>query len=241
MSNKKIIIVPANISENALMPEPSVKFIPEWYRSLAKHGTSNDQKELSPVNEYGSDGAVVATKMCMPFYDAITSGYMACLDDDLIIKLDDEGFPTLSWGSDNLLIDKRPTIEVAVPHEHHPLHFGWRMNFYYETPKDYSLLITHPMNRFDLPFTTMSGIVDSDIWGLPVFVAFFLKRNFEGVISKGTPIMQLIPIKRDSWTLEIDRSEKTYEKHDFAAEKRRSRIYGYYKKNIWQNKKYGKN
>jgi hypothetical protein len=240
MSDKKIIITPSNINSNDLMPEPAVKFVPEWYKSLAKHGDTNDQKNLNPVNQHGADGALVATKMCLPFYDAITSGYMALLNDDLIVKLDEEGFPTMSWKSGGLLIDKRPTIEVAVPYKHHPLHFGWRMNFYYKTPENYSLLMTHPMNRFDLPFTTMSGIVDSDIWGLPVFIAFFLKTGFEGVIPKGTPIMQLVPIKRNSWNLEIDNSESTYEQHDFDAEKRRSRVYGYYKKNVWQKKEYDK-
>ena len=222
-------------------PEPAIKHVPEWYKSLAKHEIWNDDKYLNPVNNIGGDGARVATKMCMPFFDSLTAGYYYLLEDDLLVELDKNGKPKLSWDKDIMIMDKRPTIDLPVPDNCHPIHYGWRMNWYYETPPGYSVLITHPMNRFDLPFTTMSGIVDSDIWGLPVFVAFFLKRNFEGVILKGTPIMQLIPIKRDSWTLEIDRSEKTYEKHDFAAEKRRSRIYGYYKKNIWQNKKYGKN
>ena len=59
------------------------------------------------------------------------------------------------------------------------------------------------MNRFDLPFYTMSGIVESDIWGLPVFTAFFLQKDFIGVIPKGTPIFQIIPFKRDDWEREV--------------------------------------
>ena len=44
-------------------------------------------------------------------------------------------------------------------------------------------MITHPHNRHDLPFTTLSGIIDSDDWNAPVFTAFFLKRNFMGTIK----------------------------------------------------------
>ena len=31
-----------------------------------------------------------------------------------------------------------------------------------EAPQGYSLLFTHPVNRTDLPFTTITGLVDSD-------------------------------------------------------------------------------
>ena len=31
-----------------------------------------------------------------------------------------------------------------------------------EAPEGYALLFTHPVNRFDLPFTTLSGLVDCD-------------------------------------------------------------------------------
>jgi hypothetical protein len=92
------------------------------------------------------------------------------------------------------------------------------------------------MNRYDLPFYVQSGIVESDIWGLPVFIAFFLKRNFQGVIPKGTPIMQIIPFKRDSWELEVVDTEEELDKHELMAENRRSMLYGYYKKTAWRKK-----
>jgi len=51
----------------------------------------------------------------------------------------------------------------------------------------------------DLPFQTLSGIVDCDVHPNSVFVPFFLKKDFEGIIPAGTPIMQLLPFKRESW------------------------------------------
>jgi hypothetical protein len=219
-------------------PQESKKYIPSWYKKLSKFHKSNSISKLHPVNDRGTDGSAASTKLCMPFFDALTSGYMYTLDYDLHIKQDKNGFPVLSWEGDNMIVDKRLMIDVPVPTYHHPMHYGWKVNWYSETPKGYSLLITHPLNRHDLPFTTMSGIIDADLWHTPVFTSFFLKKNFIGIIPKGTPIFQMIPIKREEWSLEIDYSNKNIEENQIKDEKRRSLIYAYYKNIIWQRKQY---
>jgi hypothetical protein len=241
VSPLKISFTPAfkNYSGHLLPPEPAVKHIPEWYRTLSKFENSNDEITLNPVNNLGTDGAQVSTKMCMPFFDALTAGYHYVLEDDLHVDLDEDGKPTLSWGGDVMLVDKRPIVDLVVPDNCHPIHYGWRMSWYYQTPPGYSVLITHPMNRYDLPFYVQSGIVESDIWGLPVFIAFFLKRNFRGIIPKGTPIMQIIPFKRDNWELEVVSTQEEISRHEFLAENRRSMLFGYYKKFAWRRKIFG--
>lgn len=222
-------------------PIPAVRNVPEWYKSLAKFDKSNDDITLGVKNNIGADGAMVATKMCMPFFDALTGGYHYVLEDDVHVDMDETGKPILSWDGDVMMVDKRPTIELPVPDNCHPIHYGWRMNWYYETPPGYSVLITHPMNRYDLPFYTMSGIVESDIWGLPVFTAFFLKRNFIGTIKKGTPIFQIIPFKREDWELVEVETDEELDKHELMAENRRSRLYGYYKQTAWRRKIFSSN
>lgn len=236
--SQKLTFIPSleNFKYNYLEPVPAMSMVPEWYKGLALYGSSNDEKELYPVNHIGTDGTLVATKKCIPFFDALTSGYYYLLEDDLHVDLNENGFPTLTWKGDVMLIDKRPTLEVPIPNNCHQLHFGFRMNWYYRTPPGYSVLVTHPMNRYDLPFFTLSGVVDSDVWGLPVFFSFFLKRDFIGTIPKGTPIMQYIPFKRDSWELEIKNDKASIEEEDFKAEKRRTMVTGYYKKDVWQKK-----
>lgn len=237
----KIKFVPGFVGHSGRLtaPVPGVSTVPEWYRSLSRFDKSNDDITLGVKNNIGTDGAMVATKMCMPFFDALTGGYHYVLEDDLYVDMDTDGRPIISWNGDVMLVDKRPTLELPLPDNCHPIHYGWRMNWYYETPPGYSVLITHPMNRFDLPFYTMSGIVESDIWGLPVFTAFFLKRNFIGVIPKGTPIFQIIPFKRDSWELEEAETEEELDKYELMAENRRSRLYGYYKETAWIRKIFG--
>jgi hypothetical protein len=237
----KISFIPAFTGHSGLLtpPMPATKNVPEWYKSLAKFDKSNDDITLGVKNSIGTDGALVSTKMCMPFFDALTGGYHYVLEDDVHVDLDKNGKPILTWDGNVMMVDKRPIIDIPVPDNCHPVHYGWRMNWYYETPPGYSVLITHPMNRYDLPFYTMSGIVESDIWGLPVFTAFFLKRNFIGTIKKGTPIFQIFPFKRESWELEEKETEHDLDRHELMAENRRSRLYGYYKQTAWRKKIFG--
>lgn len=234
----KFKFIPAKLDyENFLIPpEPASRHVPEWYKSLARHIDSNSEKSLYPENTAGTDSANVSTKMCPPFLDAMTAGYMYLLEDDLHVSLDEHGKPTLSWNADMLLADVRPDLDLPVPEGCHPVHYGFKMNWYYETPPGYSVLITHPMNRYDLPFYIQSGIIESDIWGLSVLITFFLKRNFRGTIPKGTPIFQMVPFKRDNWQMEIDNSEETHDYQELLAENRRSSIYAHYKKTTWIKK-----
>lgn len=238
--NQKITFIPtiSNFENKLIAPVPASTKVPEWYKSLALYGNTNSEKNLHPNNHAGTDGTLVATKKCIPFFDALTSGYYYLLEDDLHVTQDESGYPTLSWNGNIMLLDKRPTMEVPIPENCHPIHFGVRMNWYYRTPPGYSVLVTHPMNRYDLPFYTLSGIVDSDIWGLPVFFSFFIKRNFVGIIPKGTPVMQFFPFKRDNWELNVNNSVEFLEEEEFKAEKRRTMVTGYYKKDIWQKKEF---
>jgi hypothetical protein len=70
-----------------------------------------------------------------------------------------------------------------------------------ELPPGYSLLVTHPINRADLPFVTLTGLVDADRYGdnFINFPARWRDPNFQGVLPKGTPLAQCLPIKREEW------------------------------------------
>ena len=84
-------------------------------------------------------------------------------------------------------------------------------------------MITHPLNRNDLPFITISGIVDGNFAiSADGNVPFYIKNNFEGIIPQGTPIAQLIPFYRQNWFFKIKKGlvkkfityiEKNVEKH----------------------------
>jgi len=243
MTNK-ITFGPSSMDENTPMyKSPPVKassVLPDWYKDLASYNgaSSHSIRHLYPVNDRGQDGSDVSTKLCVPLLDSMLSGYMQTLSEDVEVTVDKDGKPSLLWESPNAVVDTRPIVDFPIPRDCYPIHFGWKMSWYYETPPGYSLMITHPHNRWDLPFYSPTGIVDSDIWGLPVFMTFFLKRGFEGTIKKGTPLFQMIPIKRDDWELNIDYSEKYFWENKVKEEKRRSHVTGHYKKTTWQRKNY---
>ena len=241
--NKKFRFIgtnPKSIKDPSIIPTKASLVLPEWYKDMAgyKHGTSHNLEYLNPINDRGADGSDVSTKLCLPFLDSMVSGYMYLLEDDLFVDLNENGKPILSWNEKSNLIDIRPLVDFAIPENCHPIQFGVKMNYYWETPESYSTLITHPLNRPDLPFYVPSAIVDSDIWGLPAFIPFFIKKNFIGKIKKGTPVFQMIPIKREAWDLEIDYSEESLLKHKIREEKRRTHVTGHYKKTTWQRKEY---
>ena len=111
---------------------------------------------------------------------------------------------------------------------------GWRII----TPPGYSCLFTHPMNHFDLPFATLSGVVDTDSYKLGTEFPFrLLNINKDVVIlEKGTPICQVIPFRREDWsssTIEFD--EEANKKNGFAL---KSKIIRSYQLQFWKKKSY---
>ncbi|MGB8740454.1 MAG: hypothetical protein WCD52_09445 [Xanthobacteraceae bacterium] len=63
-------------------------------------------------------------------------------------------------------------------------------------------MFTHPVNRTDLSFTTLTGLLDCDSFhDSPLnFPARWHDADFNGVLPKGTPVAQCLPVKREAWT-----------------------------------------
>ena len=93
-----------------------------------------------------------------------------------------------------------------------------------ETPPGHSLLITHPLNRSDLPFRTVAGIVDCDRYdhGFVHFPAQWTDRTFTGTLHRGTPVAQCFVLPRSATelvfeTLRGEHAEIQRETHDAIA------------------------
>src|SRR6202790_2567295 len=69
-----------------------------------------------------------------------------------------------------------------------------------ELEQDWSLFATHPVNRDDLPFRLISGLVDSDRFhdGGINFPAIWTEPDFSGVLKKGTPVAQCFAVPREA-------------------------------------------
>lgn len=180
-------------------PTPAGEALPSWLK---------DMPSDAPSPTIG--GAVVRTlKHCPPFIDALSLGLFIPLACDLEITPGANG-PEIAWSwpfpalPDQLL--SRGPIGAHVPEQAAgaPLPVGDQlalkfMNFWtLEAPEGWSLLFTHPLNRFDLPFQTLSGVVDCDRFtdGLVHFPAVWTDLGFKGTLKAGTPVAQVIATPR---------------------------------------------
>ena len=87
-------------------------------------------------------------------------------------------------------------------------------------------------------FTILEGLVDTDKYTSPVNFPFTLNNlDFEGLIPAGTPVAQVIPIKREGWSIGKE-SEKNLLKRKQVGYLRNSKFYDKYKKMFWEKKEY---
>lgn len=220
--------------------KPAKSFIPQWYKDA----------EVSFKDNLGESH--FGLKTCMPYLDALTSGYMLSTPVEIYINEEknelghlfnnNENSLQIRWdGADsfNDFINERPKQSghtMPRPPGHYPNHLVFKGFWHMKTPRGYSLLMTQPLNRQDLPWTIASGIIDSDKYFAPGNIPFFMKKGITGVIPKGTPIAQLIPIKRESWTTFQDDPYLTDKNHiqGLMVQNKETN----YKRGFWQRKKY---
>lgn len=233
---KKFIITPAEeLSGNFVNVKPASEFIPEWYRKSNSKALPVDT-ELLP--QY-VDSINSTYKKCTPFLDAMTCGYMSFLTADIEVSLKSNGMPYIQWRTERKIITEHAFEQWAgLPHPdgYAPFVYKWHNQMSFKVNKGYSLLFTTPMNRFDLPFINVSGIVDVDNYEDIVHFPFFIKQGFTGIIKMGTPISHIIPIKREPWKIELKQEDTL--KSKIFKEKYLSTIKRSYKNNIWSRKEY---
>lgn len=184
-------------------PIPAKKMIPEWYKQQSNYvgGTKTMQ---------GSGLFNSTIKACMPVFDVITAGYIIKLPVDLYIEVDRTvNAPKISWSIDDYKpIEEHSRLQFDkfnLQKEYYETAYKFMNNWMVKTPKGYSSLFVTPFLRDDLPFYCLPAIVDTDKHPLAVNFPFFLRKDFEGIIYKDTPIIQVIPFKRDSWNHETNK------------------------------------
>jgi hypothetical protein len=221
-------------------PKLASSLIPEWYKNLDSY--IGGKKGLDK-----QQNATLGTiKKCIPVFDAITNGYIIVLPADIYVSQEladplnpEIKTPYYQWANFDLL-NFHP-VEQAPTHPNnngHTITYPKFMNpWSIKTPKGYSVLFVQPFHRESV-FTILPGIVDTDTYNSPVNFPFVLNDiNFEGLIPAGTPIAQLIPIKREKWNLEFGNDKDILESNR-QTKRVRSRFFDSYKNNFWNRKEY---
>lgn len=207
-SNKVIFYAANPGTVNTSQPRPARLAIPETYRQM------RTPSRLDP--KFTEDLEFAPTvKACAPYRDALTAGYVQETWCDIFIQQGGDGVENIRYyssdGSRPIMghrEGKESTLAQMAP-GYVPVEFYWLSQWEAQLPSGYSMLVTQPMNRLDLPFTTSSGIVDSDVFtfgetgGTAAQIPFYIREGFSGLIPAGTPMFQLLPIKREAWQSEF--------------------------------------
>jgi hypothetical protein len=213
------------------LPKPRLAsgYLPDWLKSMPSHARSGTL----------SSAEVRTVKQCPPFIDAMKSGILFPLATDLTVK---DGEFTWKWDlpphPDSRMT--RSPIGVHVPEQAAGVPgIGSRTflvkftNFWtVSLPEGWSMLFTHPLNRLDLPFRTLSGMVSADQWtaGFVHFPAVWTDESFEGVLEAGTPIAQAFPVPRGSLNLDVDVMDQEALDDHLAVQDKLQDVEGVYRK-----------
>lgn len=189
-------------------------------------------------------GKIPTWKACPAVFDVMGSGYVYKTPCDIEFAEDADGVVqarVLDPLHKDFLMDRVPLARFPHPQGYHAKHFAWWADWAVELPPGYSALYTHPLNRFELPFLTTSGIVDNDKVHLPGTMPFFFLKGVTGILPAGTPYAQIIPFKREDWESEIDVSltvDEMEAKNKENSVKYRRPDGGVYQREVWERRKY---
>jgi hypothetical protein len=236
MSSKKHTIKYESLTEthpNVLVQMKTL--IPKWYKEL-KPFHNNEVIDRDNAN------IAITMKHCTPVLDSLTSGYAITLPYDIAVSYDINGNLIFSGLHDGEpLINRRYgkySETFPKPNGYNKTELSWSFPAAITVPVGCSFILTHPLNRFDLPFLTLSGIIDGGyVLNAGGVLPFYIKEGFKGVIEKGTPIAQVIPFKHSRWTAE--KSVGLLKVGQLHKESIASKIVNsWYKSTWWVKKKY---
>jgi hypothetical protein len=226
------------LNNKFFLPEPIKLNIPEWFKKL-NHDIDN-----------------LTIKGCMPFLDTLTTGYLLKVPQDIKIKfnIDNEKkdkkdtFVKFSFDEFSGVADK---INLNLNHlkklNSHPQYQILGSSFLEQnknnpvlkiinpwtikTPKDYSCLFLPPLNNKDDRFEIIPGIVDTDCFNsevnFPIIINGYKYETLETTIKAGTPYVQVIPFKKESWKMILK------EKKEDSTLKLFSLLINKYKRLFW--------
>ncbi|MBO0906145.1 hypothetical protein [Jiella sonneratiae] len=187
-------------------PMPASANLPAWLRAMPRGAVS----EL-----LGSQ--IRTVKQCPPFVDAMGAGLLFPLIADLRV----EG-GSFTWDSGlpahPLARLTRSPIGVHLPEQltgfpgADPERFAVKFTnpWTIAMPEGWSMLFSHPHNRLDLPFRTLTGLVDGFSGGFVHFPALWADPEFEGTLPAGTPVAQAMLVRREAIAIacrEMDEDE----------------------------------
>ena len=189
-------------------PVPARGALPDWLRAMPAN---------APSDIHGRD--VRTVKQCPPFVDAMTYGVLIPLPCDVAV---DRGSFSWDWNIPEPSASGHPraplSFHVAAQFAGTPFANGGQVAIKFnsfwtiELEPGWSLFATHPVNRDDLPFRLITGLVDADRFhdGGINFPGIWTQPDFSGVLPKGTPVAQVFAVPRAAPQLVFESFDETH-------------------------------
>jgi hypothetical protein len=201
------------LTEHLPKPFPARGALPDWLRAMpAKASSQIHGREIRTV------------KQCPPFVDAMAYGVMIPLPCDVTVE---RGAFSWAWEIPEPATAGHPraplSFHVAAQFAGAPFAQGQnaaiKFNSFWtiELDEGWSLFATHPVNRDDLPFRLITGLVDADRFhdGGINFPAVWTQPEFSGVLPKGTPVAQCFAVPRAAPSLVFESFDEAH-RTDYA-------------------------
>lgn len=169
-------------------PVPARNALPDWFRQLPAISTAH----LSATNN------ALTAKRCMPFLDALATGWILPLAATVRLEIGEGGRSVQAgWEFDRTMVSNHSAPQVAghpmLPRPPCKFHNLWTIR----TRPGWSCLFLPPLNRPNVVFACVAGIVDTDTYASPIHLPFFATgEDGVHVIERGTPLVQVIPFRR---------------------------------------------
>lgn len=206
-------------------PQPAIRFIPEWYKKTAPWlGKTNHPDTVATI------------KTCVPVLDALTAGYIISTPCDVFYSLID-GEPHFRTPVGQQIIEFHPRKQAHLHPKNNEYRYPkWLNGFGIQTAKGYSCLFVSPLHNPNPWFEILPGLVDTDTYIDVINFPFVMKNPTEEcLIPAGTPIVQIIPIKRNDWEHKVSNEKrKVTNVHNFIN----SMFFNRYKHYFWHRKSY---
>jgi hypothetical protein len=237
------------IEEKEIHPIPAKQNIPDWYKKIEKFNYQN------PLE--------TTIKACIPVLDSITAGYLLPLPQDMMCQVNfwNESLKKIvnfiHFGQRNEFVDKASERGYGLQNtsnEHPSAQVGGEKSFYAQknngghipkimnpftikTPPGYSCLFVPPMHRENDEFQILPAIVDTDSFVDKINFPFVFNLGKKGSLNKlykiGTPYVQVIPFKRESWKMSVKEDNIDQVK---VTSLYRMRLIDIYKRKYWYKK-----
>lgn len=171
------------------------KVVPDWWKTMK-------------VQEMVRGNKTQTIRSCPAMDDWLKSGWYICAKTDMQVKVNEDG-RSMTDPNNPLHSPTHPAAQgghnfTYLPKEDAPTKDAFKMRAPWNiiTPPGYSCLYLDPFLFQNTHFATWQGIIDTDTFNVNMDnsqIIFYPKTNKDFVIKEGTPLVQVVPYRREVW------------------------------------------